>query len=132
MTTEENQSKFVMLPPLSRFLVELTAWIWFIVAGFWYLTIISMLSFSLMNFDGDKKPVGSKMPGILIKGWQRIGLEWIWGWIGVIVVYLNFDLIYFIIQLVLVLLSQILDRHRYYWMLGKNDTPPKYVIIVHK
>lgn len=132
MASEENHSKFVMAAPTSRFLVELTAWIWFIVAGFWYLTIISMFSFSLMNFDGDKKPVGSKMPGILITGWQRIALEWVWGWIGVIVVYLYFDSKFFILQFLLVLVSQILDRHRYYWMLGRTDKPPEYVTIVHK
>ena len=121
-----------MLPPLFRFLAELTTWIVLIITGFWYFTVLSMLTFALVNFNGDKKAKDSEMAGIYVKGWIRILIELGFGLIGCGFSIYYFDAIVAIILCSIIVLSFFLDRERWLWMLGKRDDPPAYVIYVHK
>ena len=121
-----------MLPPLFRFLAELTTWIVLIITGFWYFTVLSMLTFALVNFNGDKKAKDSEMAGIYVKGWIRILIELGFGLIGCGFSIYYFDAIVAIILCSIIVLSFFLDREKWLWMLGKRDDPPAYVIYVHK
>ena len=122
----------MLLPPLFRFLAELTTWIVLLITGYWYFTILSMLIFALVNFNGDKKPEDSEMAGIYVRGWIRIAVELGFGLIGCGLSIYNFNPIISIILCSIILVSFILDRERWMWMLGKRDSPPSYVIYVHK
>ena len=73
--SEASKSKVLFLPPLVRFIVELTSWIWLLLAaifvcyGFAYLLALSMLSLALLNTPGDKRSVDSKNLGLSVPGW---------------------------------------------------------------
>jgi hypothetical protein len=115
-----------------RFLAELTTWIVLIVAGYWYVTIASVLVFALVNFNGDKKPKDAEMAGVYVKGWIRIAVELGFGLIGCGVSIYYFNNILSVILCAIILVSFFLDRERWLWMLGKRDDAPPYVIYVHK
>lgn len=121
-----------MLPPLFRFLAELTTWIVLLITGYWYFTIVSMLTFALVNFNGDKKPKDTEMPGIYVRGWIRIAVELGFGLVGCGFSIYYFETIISIPLCTIILASFVLDRERWLWMLGKRVNPPAYVIYVHK
>lgn len=120
----------LFISPTLRFIMELTCWIWLLIAG---LTIniiylgLFLLSVSLMatlNFPGDKKHDGP----VSIPGWLRIFNELMFaGLLGIFGSFLLFEINGIIIQSVIVILVIIFDFSRYLWMLGFKNNPPKYV-----
>lgn len=126
----------ITLPPLMRFLSELGYWSWMLILAldnpvWWVPLILSLLSLSLINFPGDKKPADIEMPGIYVQGWVRSLVELLWGLIGIYAAF-QLGIVYFSIQVILVPLSLILDFERHLWMFGKRDIAPDYVTSIHK
>jgi hypothetical protein len=122
---EDSSRSAIFLPPLFRFIVELTTWVWLFLAGFWYLTIASALALGIFNFPGDKK-----IEAIAVPGWFRIAVEIISGSVGVFAAWLLFGNLA-ILQLILVISAFLLDRERWQWMLGRREIAPDYVKIIH-
>ncbi len=140
---EASKSKVLFLPPLMRFIVELTIWIWLLLAaifvywGFALLLALSLLSLALLNYPGDKRSVDSKNIGLSIPGWTRISVEIVSTGLGINAGFFYGEHIYIglvilIPQIVITLISFSLDFKRWLWMLGKLDDPPNYVTAVHK
>ncbi|MHA2090153.1 MAG: hypothetical protein ACW98K_04775 [Candidatus Kariarchaeaceae archaeon] len=132
-TSEQTEKKMTLWKePTMRFLVELLTWGYLVLAGYWYLTILSMAMLSTINFRGDKKPADVGGPGYMAPGWARIATEFSFGVLGIWAAWLYLGSIGGIIQLILTLTSFFLDRKRWWWMLGKLPEPPLYVTYVHK
>ena len=126
----KNQTLF--LPPLFRFLMELTAWGYFIILAFTVdilyilVTILSVFLLAVFNFPGDKKENGP----VNIPGWTRILNEWFsGGFISIIGAYILWQEVGAVLQFVLILVVIVLDRKRYSWMLGYSDAPD-YVTVI--
>ena len=119
------------LPPLIRFLNELGYWAWMLLLGWWIPLILSLLSLSLINFPGDKKPADVNMAGIYVAGPIRTLVEVVWGLVGIYAAY-NMGTIYLIVQFILVVGSLVLDWERHLWMFGRRDEAPWYVTSIHK
>ena len=125
-----NTQQLIFLPPVFRFLMELTAWFWFLILAFtvnilyigaFFLSVGLLATF---NFPGDKRKDGP----INIPGWLRILNEWFSGGIlSIIGAWLLFGELGVLIQLILILCVIYFDRKRYYWMLGYKDSAPIYV-----
>ena len=130
-----TQKQIIFLPPLFRFLMELTAWGYFIIltftVDFLYIivTLISIFLLASFNFSGDKKNDGP----INIPGWTRILNEWFsGGLLSIFGAYLLWQEVGAILQIILILFVIILDRKRYYWMLGYSNTAPEYVTVLRE
>ncbi len=125
--------------PVMRFLVELTTWIWLLVAGlgfatgserqvlpawvFLLLLVISMFLLSQLNFPGDKKTHGK-----MVRDEIRILVEISSSLLGIFGAWILFGLLGFVSQLILTLISFYLDRDRWKWFLGRNKILPDYVL----
>lgn len=141
--SEASKSKFLFLPPLMRFILELTTWIWLLLAaifihyGFAFLLAFSVLSLALLNTPGDKRSADSKNLGPSIPGWVRVSVEVLSASLGMFGAfyfgqYIFIGLVVLIPQIVITLISFSLDFKRWLWLLGKLDDPPNYVLVVHK
>ncbi|MFW9930297.1 MAG: hypothetical protein ACFFD1_12955 [Candidatus Thorarchaeota archaeon] len=127
--------RIVFLPPIFRFLMELTAWTYFLILAF-TVDIIFILGFilsvillGLFNFPGDKKQNGP----INVPGWMRILNEWFsGGLLSIIGAFLLFQEVGAVMQFVLLLIVIIFDKDRYAWMLGLRETAPEYVTILRQ
>jgi hypothetical protein len=127
--------KMNYLPPLFRFIMELTAWIYFIVLAIYndvlYIVVffMSVSCLAIFNFPGDKKIDGP----VDVPGWLRIGNEWFsGGLVSIVGAFLLFQLLGVVVQSILILIVIILDRKRYFWMLGLESNPPVYVSMLRK
>jgi hypothetical protein len=133
----------LFLQPLFRFLMELTAWSWFLFlaiialgqsnlvnfAIYFSTLILSIALLATLNFPGDKHKDGP----VNIPGWARILNEWFsGGLLSIIGAYLLFQEIGAVLQFILILIVIVLDRKRYAWMLGFSDTAPEYVTMLKK
>ena len=125
----------IFLPPVFRFLMELTAWGYFLILAFTvdilyiFVFLLSILLLGLFNFPGDKKKEGP----INIPCWTRILNEWFsGGLLGIIGAYLLFQEVGAILQFILILIVIILDRKRYAWFLGFSDAAPDYVTLLRE
>jgi len=130
-----NNSQIDILAPLFRLLMELTAWLWFIVLSITvdplYIVgfLLSAILLGVFNFPGDKTIDGP----VNVAGWVRIINEWFsGGLLSIIGAWILFSEIGLIIQIVIFVCVIALDRERYYWMLGFKDSPPNYVSILRK
>ena len=113
----------LLLPPTLRFLLELTTWIWLLLAGFWYLTLLSIFALSIFNAKDDKK-----FEGIQVPGYFRVLIELLSALLGIIGAYLYFHLLLIgFLQCILVLFTLVLDKDRLKWLLGIDAYPPLYV-----
>ena len=128
-----NQSVFLYLPPLFRFFMELTAWLYFIVLAiqdnvlYFVVFIVSAMCLAMLNFPGDKKVDGP----VNLPGWARISNELICGGLfGIIGSILLFGDIGMYFQLLLVIITMIFDHQRYLWMLGMRKVAPEYVTMI--
>ena len=131
MNSQQSNLKLsLFISPSLRFIMELTAWCWILIAGLTidiiYLVffVLSVLLMATMNYPGDKKHDGP----ISIPGWLRIFNELTFaGLLSIYGSYLLFGLTGFIIQLLIVLLVILFDFPRYLWMTGFKKTPPAYI-----
>ncbi|MHA1990982.1 MAG: hypothetical protein ACW98A_08460 [Candidatus Hodarchaeales archaeon] len=138
-----TKSQTIFLPPLFRFLMEATAWTYFLFLAinsfgqsdlvnfviFISILILSIALLATFNFPGDKKKEGL----VNIPGWARILNEWFsGGLLSIIGAYLLFQEVGAVLQFVLILVVIVLDRKRYSWMLGFTDTAPDYVTVLRE
>ena len=118
------------LPPLMRFVVELTTWIWLLFFNF-LLLILSLISLALLNYPGDKRPQADKVTGFEIPGGLRIFVEINSAIMGIIAAFEIFSILGLTFQIAITLFSFYLDYDRWGWMLGRKSMP-NYVSYVHK
>ena len=141
--SEASRRKFLFLPPLMRFIVEFTTWIWLLLAaifihyGFAFLLAFSVLSLALINALGDKRSADSRNLGPSIPGWVRVSVEVLSAILGMFGAfyfgqYIFIGFVVLLIQLSITLFSFLLDFKRWMWLLGRKDHAPKYVTKVHK
>ena len=130
MSTSEKINPFMILPPLFRFIMEITAWLWLFIAVFsidlFYIIFlcISICSLAFMNFPGDKAKDGP----IPVPGFVRIFNELVFaGLFGIISAWILFGQIGLVLQSSLIVIVVIFDYKRYLWMLGYYEIPPIYV-----
>ena len=124
-----NENK-IWLPPMMRFLVELTTWFWLLFFNF-LLLILSILSLAVLNFPGDKRPSNMNTLGFEIPGALRIFIEINSAILGMLAAYSVFSTLGFVFQVTITLFSFYLDSDRWGWMLGRKPVP-NYVTYVHK
>jgi hypothetical protein len=123
-----------LIPPLFRLLLELTTWLWFIIAAItvhWIFIggfILSAALLGAFNFPGDKTREGP----ISVAGYHRVTIEIFSGFLGVIGAWVLFKELGLIFQLGLTVLAFILDLERWAWLLGIRPTPPESVTRIHK
>ncbi len=125
-TTNSHKFSGLSLPSFFRFLTELTTWVWLFLAGFWYLTILSLVALAAFNFPGDKK-----VQGIIVPGWIRISIEIFSGLLGIFGAWVLIGDLGTLFQSILVVVTFFLDRERWKWMLGWHSEAPSYVQAVH-
>ncbi|NPD88622.1 MAG: hypothetical protein HGN29_07850 [Asgard group archaeon] len=69
-----SESKKLYVPPIMRFLTELTTWLWLLLSailicyGFGLLFALSILSLALLNTPGDKRSLDTKTIGLSVPG----------------------------------------------------------------
>ncbi|MFW9855511.1 MAG: hypothetical protein ACFFFG_10645 [Candidatus Thorarchaeota archaeon] len=134
--TEVEAQKSVippLIPPLFRFLLELTTWLWFIIAAIyvhWIFISGFILSAALLgafNAPGDKSREGP----IPVAGYHRVTIEIFSGFLGVIGAGVLFKELGLILQLALTVVVFILDYERWAWLLGLRTKPPESVTKIH-
>ncbi|MCE7736456.1 MAG: hypothetical protein GPJ54_16365 [Candidatus Heimdallarchaeota archaeon] len=118
------------LPPLMRFIVELTTWLWLLLFNF-ILLVLSVISLALLNYPGDKRPQDTKGIGVNVPGILRIFVEINSAILGIIAAFEILSVIGLVFQVTITLFSFYLDYDRWLWMVGRKPMP-NYVSYVHK
>ncbi|MFW9779346.1 MAG: hypothetical protein ACFFE8_10880 [Candidatus Heimdallarchaeota archaeon] len=122
-----------LIPPLFRFLIELTTWLWFIIAAitvhviFFVGFILSAVLLGAFNAPGDKTREGP----INVTGYHRVTIEIFSGFLGVIGAWVLFKEPGLILQSVVTLVAFTLDFERWAWLLGLRTTPPESITRIH-
>lgn len=134
MSTQQKDLFPSYLPPIFRFLLELTTWAWFLLLAIQidplYILglIISLLLLAVFNFPGDKNQKGPvEVPGIV-----RIGIEIFSAFLGIAGAFILFAEVGAGLQIILTLIAFVLDFQRWAWMLGIRSDPPISVTNIRK
>lgn len=127
----QSSNSSVWMPAIVKFSMEMTTWLWLLMATFLVnilfivLLILSIAGMGFTGFPGDK----AHDARFLIPGWLRISIELILvALFGIVASYYLFGSIGLLLQSLLVLLTIIFEFQRYLWMLGFRNSPPAYIL----
>lgn len=129
MFTEQmsnNKSSLLYIPLSVHFLLELSMWLWLLIASllddFFYILLLLITIVIFMGFKASNDPIKKSkftVPGILILLLELFSFS-----LGIFACYVLFGLLGLIFQLLFTLTTYIINYQRVLWLLGlKTEIP---------